>query len=382
MKKLYKSIRDSFILLSVLSTVNGWAKPGALVTSLTGNVFVLVNGATKALFKGNDLNDNSEIITEEGALVTLSDYYDHKYHLSGSAHIKMFGGTIELVQGYMWVQSYSKSNGNFLIQSANALISYTKGEAIISFDPYSGKTQVYSLEGKFEISNILKKDYIRQVGRGEFSFVSNDYENGIPRRPTELSQSSYDKIRGLFRGVDPLDNKQQKTNLASNDFDLPTRNPASVKTEISSNIDNNSDNKIIYLRKDTHAEEKIRDLRLENYYTKITQKMAIPIKKKKFKPTYSTPSNVAVKIYGQKYFTRTNRHQKTQEVYNDNVKSKTTNNRMPASVSSITIVPTVPSSEFENSLVDEYKKQMRHSNEINQLINELKNYDQDYKSNY
>jgi hypothetical protein len=49
--------------------------------------------------------------------------------------------------------------------------------------------------------------------------------------------------------------------------------------------------------------------------------------------------------------------------------------RAPASVKQQT-------DAFESSLVDQYKKQMRHSDEVNQLIRDLKNYEMDYDTGY
>lgn len=42
----------------------------------------------------------------------------------------------------------------------------------------------------------------------------------------------------------------------------------------------------------------------------------------------------------------------------------------------------IKKSAFENSLMEEYKKQRRHSGELNSLIKELKSFDQDYKVSY
>ena len=39
-------------------------------------------------------------------------------------------------------------------------------------------------------------------------------------------------------------------------------------------------------------------------------------------------------------------------------------------------------SDFEETLVDEYKKQLRHSEEVNSLIEDLKNYEQNYNKNF
>ena len=59
--------------------------------------------------------------------------------------------------------------------------------------------------------------------------------------------------------------------------------------------------------------------------------------------------------------------------------------RVPASIGSM--APKIkrhtgPANSFEGSLVEEYKRQMRHSNEVNELIDALKSYDNDYKKGY
>jgi len=43
---------------------------------------------------------------------------------------------------------------------------------------------------------------------------------------------------------------------------------------------------------------------------------------------------------------------------------------------------TIKKDAFEKGLTKEYKKQMRHSSEVNSLIRDLKNYDQDFKTAY
>ena len=98
----------SFIVLFSLGTGDVYSKKKKLgvVEEVWGNVFLVEEGKTKQLRAGDYLYDFSEVMTEEGAQVSFSDYYDHQFHLAGSGHIKMMNKIVELVRGYLWVQSY------------------------------------------------------------------------------------------------------------------------------------------------------------------------------------------------------------------------------------------------------------------------------------
>ena len=56
--------------------------------------------------------------------------------------------------------------------------------------------------------------------------------------------------------------------------------------------------------------------------------------------------------------------------------------RAPASVPKPVSRLEEPKDVFESSLRREYKKQTRHTSEVNDLINELESYDQDYQRSY
>ena len=81
----------SFLVLSSLGISGVYAKKKKLgvVEEVWGNVFLVEEGKTKQLRAGDYLYDFSEVMTEEGAQVSFSDYYDHQFHLAGSGHIKM-----------------------------------------------------------------------------------------------------------------------------------------------------------------------------------------------------------------------------------------------------------------------------------------------------
>ena len=353
-----------------------FAKPVALINKVVGNVFGISGEDTRYLRPGDHVTDFSEIVTEEGATVTFSDYYDHKFHMAGSGHVKLIGNVVEIVAGYLWIQTFTPSVDRFFVQTANSIITYSDGEAVVSYDKYHGKTQIYSMAGRFEFAHLLQRDYREIVSRGEFSFISNDFESGAPRKATELGRVSYDKMRSLFLGINPVEKKNPLL-LTTHERKIKKRTPASLTLSTARKVadeDSWKSGKIIYLRDDTEKKRKIKDKILSDFYKERISTWAASSKKKRFAPAYKKHSGVKVRIFGSK-------------------------KRKPAGVmKKLPIAPLVPSKKrsrtpasvkikvnngaFESSLVDEYKKQMRHSKEVNSLIQSLKNYEQDYKTDY
>ena len=97
--------------------------------------------------------------------------------------------------------------------------------------------------------------------------------------------------------------------------------------------------------------------------------------------SYTKKSKVPVKIYGSSI------------IFDRRMPGsvrKQTRSRLPAAVGVPKIITPgfvdtkvkVKSNEFENTLLQEYKKQRRHTQEVNRLIDDLKSYDQDYKKGY
>ena len=91
---------------------------------------------------------------------------------------------------------------------------------------------------------------------------------------------------------------------------------------------------------------------------------------------YSKLSGVPIHVYSG---------HKTSQAKNSR---KSSAQRAPASINaakSIKLNPQIEinqSSTFENSLLNQYKHQMRHETEVNRLIEDLRNYDQDYQTGY
>lgn len=375
MKNLLENIKTNFLVL--LLTVFAFssasaAGPIARVNSISGNVFASANGKTKVLVSGDYIYDFTDIVTEEGTQITVTDFFDHKYHLSGSGHIKFLNKIIELKRGYLWVQS-SNQDTKFHIQTANAKVSYKKGESIVSFDNYSGKTQILSISGRTSFGNLIQ-DYMNvTLSSGEFSFVDRDYNNGAPRTPTPVGNSSFKRIVGLFDGILPEKDGQVKRRT------IAKRNKKSVGRSIAS-IENDERSvdvgQIIYLKRDKNKRSK--KFSLNNYYKEQLGKH------KTRKTSYSSvkglkKTSVKINIFGQGQTSQRAKIYRQAYKVSSKQQKKKIMGRRPASIGNKVNYKSNP---FEDSLVKEYVKQKRHSQEVNNLIKDLENYKQDYNESY
>ena len=379
MKKLYKGIRKIKFILIITFTlfcpiVMSKDSPEMRVDYVIGKAFLKnANGDISEIKKGDHIYHLSEINTEEGSLVGVSNFYDQQFSLSGSGYIKIFKNNIELRAGYLWIESVTVKNDKFHIETPNAKITYEKGISILSYDQYSQKTQILTTQGRFEFKNIFEEHLSIWVQTGEFSFISKDYENGMPRKATPAGQSTFLKITGLFkaRPVETrFDSKDSSYKLVSKSkSDLLGRLPSStdsIKTK----------GKIIYAYKKKREFSLKDDHLLKLNQRKIASLKLSVIKKKvrKFAPDYKKKSSVSIRIFGsvQKKFQKKLKH-----------KTKFIKKRMPASVVKVKSRDiTTHKPAFESSLTGEYKKQLRHSKGMNRLIRDLHSFDQDYKQSY
>ena len=85
---------------------------------------------------------------------------------------------------------------------------------------------------------------------------------------------------------------------------------------------------------------------------------------------YKQPSNVKINVYGVQRAPSTRQPSRAP--------ASIVSGAVPGNTSEVS----TPKDSFENTLTDKYKQQMRHNDEVNHLIDQLKNYEQDYKKNY
>ncbi len=372
-----------------------------VISEIKGNAFYSLGGSTKVLKEGMHLPAKTEIFSEVGSQVAFNDYYDHVFHLSGGAHLIVHPNLVELKEGYMWVKSlsYDPMKGPLKVTTANSLIEHSVGEGILSFDTYSGKTQVLSIKGDFELKNIRQEYQWMQVSQGQFSFIQDEYNEGAPRNSTPIGHASFKKITSLFNGVEAFDkdaSKRSQQNFAPTQVaKVPTTSSSSrgiASVESSDPFERalrekqglSPSGKTTFIKLRDPEKEKAHEKNLLNYYHDKVSELGKPKPKAKWTPSYSGKSGVKVKIFGrgQTHAPASSRMPASVKPAEPNKVTKTYKKkyRTPASIGSM--VPTVKNSAFESELVDQYKNQMRHDQEVNQLIDQLKSIDMDYKKDY
>ena len=324
---------------------------------------------------------------------------------------------IELRGGFLWYQSFTKSdrdNHLFQIQTANAKVQYDKGEAILSFDPFSGKSQLLVIKGYNLFSNRHKIGQGLEVKSGYFSFIQNDHENGNPRLPTPISSTSYQKVTSLFNDIEPPNfltverfkvqtpKKRKKSftgerKLASVSAPVPVAITVEKTNPIPSGK-NMFENTAIKVRPTTHKAHRIQtqtcpcpcpDQRRTDRQTS-SKKQHSSVEVHIYRPsqqnhssiktpkTLKAPTAVKKKPKKQIYARPKIIFRKTASL----PKRKKQVNRGPASIPPLQITPEAESNPFEAALKKEYQKQARHDREVNELIDALKSVDMDYKKNY
>ena len=204
MTQFIKTTVNILLLLSLIFCLSAFAKPIGVVKKISGRAFVFDNGQITEAREGLSISDFASVSTEVGGQISISDYHDRVYHLSGQGNITFMKNLIELKAGYLWVQSKSASD-EVVFKTSNAQIIFSLGEGIISYDSVKQKTQVLAMSGYFDLANVERPILSERVQAGNFSFVQSDYEKGAPRKSTPVGKSSYLKIVSLFDEVEPIE---------------------------------------------------------------------------------------------------------------------------------------------------------------------------------
>lgn len=228
MKTFRTKLKTSFILTLTLGALSTWAKPIAQIQEVKGNAFVIsASGATKKVKSLDIIDERAEILVEEGAQISLNDYYNASYHLTGGTHIKFYDRSIQLKKGKTWVKSLSKNS--LALTTANGSVEYSAGQFITTFDQVSNRSQVLVVQGDVEVSNILDQNLRYTVHQGSFTVIDPEVENGLPRTPTKVGMASLNSALEEFKmsGEMPLALPQKPSRSIASVRPLET--PMSVK---------------------------------------------------------------------------------------------------------------------------------------------------------
>lgn len=174
------------------------------VVDIKGSGFISYDGHTHEIKKGEIIYVNSELIIEHSGQVTFTDNADHQFHLTSASSVFLSIGQVELRNGNIWVQSINKMEKSSLV-SANAKVDFEGGEAIFSYDSLKGKTQLMVINGLMKLENLRAPELNLTVAEGNFSFVDQGFEEGMPRDPTPVGEKSYGLLVKMFHGISPMD---------------------------------------------------------------------------------------------------------------------------------------------------------------------------------
>lgn len=366
MRKLFKtiSLKFSLALLALVFSAKIFAQsPIARVTSVKGDAFVKMGDKLMPLKPGQNLFDSNTIMTTVGSQVSFSDFFDHLYQLAGEGQIQIRPQVIQLHRGYFWIQSLGKHQQIFQVISANAKLYYSNGHGVVSFDPYSGRTQFISVQGYFGFGNLLQPELDVKVSTGEFSFVDTEFQEGVPRYATAVGKQTFDQIVSLFPEITQEQKLAPEFQLLAKSDQGPSRAPASVAKESQSGSIT-----FIPMKQELDKTRAEREKILASYKAPAASSGRAPASISSSK----TASNVKVQVFGA----------------NTQVKKSATVNRAPASVQDMVQSARTPSAlgaqtdVFEKGLQKQYQKQQPHSDEVNQLLRELKNYQMDLRSGF
>lgn len=337
MKTSLTKLSSSFVLLTL--SFSAFAKPVAQVVDVSGTVFVVTaDGKTSALKANQHLEDKSEVLVEEGATITLNDYYDATYHMVGGSHLKFFNKSVQLKKGKTWVQS-TNTRHPLALTTANGHADFFKAEFIATFDQTTNRSQFLVVNGETEVSNILNTSYKYTVPAGSFTMVDPAVENGVPRAPTKVGLQSLNTALAEFK---KLPEKMLVNETA------PARGIASVEE----NAEPVKRGKIIFITSN-RMPASVGKGAAHNYYKKV-----VATKKTDYAP-------VPIKIYGT-------------------AMAKPVGEIAPRTPASVQLVaPSMPKvatpavssdDQFSNSLKRHEADQPKYSKELQSLIDELKSY--------
>jgi FecR protein len=346
MKTSRTKLKSSFFFSLMVFSSFALAKPVAQVTGISGGVFTMgPDGKTKTLKLNDHLEEKSDVMVEDGASVTLNDYFDSTYSLTGGSHLKIFNQSVQLKKGKVWIQSQTARHP-LALTTANAQVDFWKSEFIMTFDQMTSRSQVLVVNGDLKFSNILDSAMKLTVDAGTFSLIDPATEDGVPRAPTKVGLESLNKALADFKQLP----EKLKTTTEEPSRQIASVTPAEPKKGEISFIKSN------------RLPASIQDA-AQGYWKKSLQKKSSAASKSSISYT-SAP----IKFYGAAF--------KKLET-----EAKLESPRKPASIPMTMITPsktevlkTLSTQEFDESLKKQEVQQPEHPNDLNSLIHDLKSY--------
>jgi len=347
-----------FLVFTLLSSF-AFAKTVARVSNIEGAAFYYgATGQVQSLGYSDKIAVGSKVMLEDSARVTLKTEDGSVYYLTSGTFAKFYEDGIELKNGKVWVKSVAGSKHS-IVQTANSKGIHSKGQYVYSFDNVSGKSEVLNIFGSVEFSNLTQEDLKTKVLAGEFTFVALDENDGLPRSATRVGVKSYESIKVAFSGFSDL--KKLNFENISGEMSATKRSIASV-----SSLKKKGSLKFVKYNYKNKAKRKIASVKQvsKKKVSKVKTKTA-SIRVFKSKPVVMVAPKVVRRV-------------QTKTIPSLDIAPT----RMPASVDNKKVQEINTVSLFEKSLRQNIQNKPKHKSEVNELIDDLKSYKEDFVKEY
>lgn len=364
-----------FLLLALLGFNLSFAKTAARVFLVKGAAFHYgKQGEILPLKYSDKVAVGEKIMVDDHSSLELKTDDGAHYYVLGGSHIKLYTDGLELKNGKVWVKTSSDSKHKIL-QTANLKSIHSSGQFVYSFNNQTSKSQVVTIFGKATVSNLIEENFKTTVHSGEFSYVQNGKNDGFPRNSTRVGVNSYAVLKATFSNFKEIQNLNIEKVKSKK-----MRKIASVKSE--------------------------KRIAFVNYgYEKEAKRNIASVQKHSKKRVKKEVPSAKVRIFGFKKAEKKEIPKVSYRVIPDLFKiesikkpamvkmpvKKENKARVPASVkekrqpSSVKVKKTKQVNTvtvFEESLRKNIKIVPKHTKEVNQLIDELKSYEDDFVKEY
>ena len=274
-----------------------------------------------------------------------------------------------------------------------------KGEGVFSFDNAGGISQLLAIKGQFKFAHFLDINRYEVLRPGEFSMINAKEET--PRRATPIGFESYEKITALFRTSRPYERSRIKRTPASASIAI-----APIERNLTPKQVNNIGRDLtgLYMKQMAGAGKKKNAIKSPPYkvITRIFGLKSMPLVERhpasligtKEPPEMpSKAKKMALQQKGQEegvlkeknveklcasYCSSRSQSPKKREKFSQKLSPRPIIRRAPAGFDDERPSPW----GFERALRKHLRKTSRHKLEDEGLIEDLKNYRQDYKVNH
>ncbi len=261
MKISITKIKSSLFLALFIFSLGAQARLVGKIHKVKGMAFMTHDGRTITLKEGMDIHQSAQIIVSDQAQVTLGDFNERRFHLTGGSSLILNQNEATLLAGSVWSQATAFSK-NFVLSSANMHMQSFKGEYVATYSPDTKKTQLTVISGEVNAASPKKPELRYGILAGHFTTAHEDHDEGYPRSPTQLGFSSLTNTLKMFPGVEAID-----TSVAS------AQKKADIGREIASiGAEDSAKPEVLHI-KSSFVERKIASVdTAQKYYLKKTKR--------------------------------------------------------------------------------------------------------------